>query len=94
MRMIHRTQIPVADGAQAFNIDGFDKVLAVAPARNGVYGIDMWYLVGHLPTLAKVTVSVAGTGHPLHEFETERNYVGTCVMSDGLVWHVFAEVTR
>lgn len=90
MRKIYRTQIAV-DEPQTFNIDGYRKALAVAQARNGVYGIDVWYLVGALPTPTKVTFSVAGTGHPLTEIETEKTYVGTCVMSDGLVWHVFAE---
>lgn len=91
--MIHRTQVAVGR-PEEFNIDGFQKVLSVAPARNGVYGIDVWYMVGFPPTPATVTISVAGTGHPLSPDEMERTYVGTCVMSDGLVWHVFAEVVR
>jgi hypothetical protein len=86
---IHRLQVSVG-APETFNVTGYVGFLSVAPARNGVYGIDVWYLVDDtVETVAPLTVSVAGTGHPLSETEGLMYYVGTCVMSDALVWHVF-----
>ena len=90
-QMIYRLQIRVG-AAETYQLVGFVAAVSAAPARNGLYGIDVWYIVDDSdPRGTELTVSVAGTGHPLVAGETLPNYVGTCVMSDDLVWHVFAE---
>lgn len=38
------------------------------------------------------TVRIFGTGHPIEE--TAGRYIGTGVMSDGLVWHVYLTESR
>lgn len=87
---IHRLQIASIGAAEMFNVTGFLAALSAAPARNGVYGIDVWYIVDDADTkVREVAVSIAGTGHSLSKTETLIDFVGTCVMSDGLVWHVF-----
>lgn len=88
---IYRQQVDVTIG-KSFTLPGFQRALSVAPARDS-YAIDLWYLVNDYaedshPT--EVKVSIAGTGHLLSSVgEDATTFVGTCVMSDGLVWHVF-----
>jgi hypothetical protein len=88
---IYRVQIPVDGRSQMFSITGYVAALSAAPACNGIYGVDVWYLVDDTdPKVTEVKFSVAGTGRPLSATETLIDYIDTCVMSDGLVWHVFA----
>lgn len=46
--------------------------------------LDRDYMTGH----RKMFVQIVGTGH---EFRPQGDYVGTAKMSNGLVWHVFAD---
>lgn len=98
---IYRQQIGITDD-QTIVVPWLSKVLSVAPARDA-YAIDLWYTVPEFaPCQQQLLVHIAGTGHPIpKEFATHGddvsalhpitdNFVGTCIMPDGLVWHVFA----
>lgn len=43
------------------------------------------------PTTERVRIHVAGTGDPIPSELGSQDFVGTCVMSSGHVWHVFAQ---
>lgn len=41
-----------------------------------------------------IKIEVFGTGEPIYQDEkTERLYFGTCIMKNGLVWHVFNRIS-
>lgn len=95
---IFREQLKIDD--QYLNLAGLHRILSVAPARDS-YAIDMWWVTDETPETTHVDIYVMGTGHPMPEavipssdFFPSADFLGTCVMSDGLVWHVFARVDR
>lgn len=50
----------------------------------------MWFLCDPEAQKQTRTVFVVGTGHPLPDQVTERDHIGTVLMSGGsLVWHYF-----
>lgn len=63
------------------------QLLSVAPGRReGAYTVDVWAIVQPDAELAPIEFEVVGTGHRVPE---PGLYVGTAVMPDGFVWHVF-----
>ena len=88
---ILRFKLEVTD-RQEIEIPGRYKILSVAPGRNG-YHIDMWARVIPDEMHSIRAFYIYGTGHPLPTgggLVIDQEFIGTCVMSDGLVWHVFA----
>lgn len=85
---IFRYELRVTD-VQKISLPSAHLVLSVAPGRGG-YHIDMWAQVKPSHHAVERTFHIAGTGHPLPDLY-ELNFIGTAVMSDGLVWHVFVE---
>lgn len=89
--VIYRYKIDVT--ADSLELPYEHELLSIAPARDGYY-IDLWARV--TPDTKPVTreIAVYGTGHPISDpwrsFGTGLTFLGTAVMSDGLVWHVFA----
>lgn len=66
-------------------------ILSCAPGRFSNSEIDIWFTVPDKPTSSVPwIVDIAGTGHPLPDDVLAANFIGTCVMPDHLVWHVFA----
>lgn len=49
----------------------------------------LWAIVDAFADDGQVSFCIRGTGHQLDG--SEGDFVGTCQMSDGLVWHVFFE---
>lgn len=89
---IFRYRLNIEGVAQAISMPAASTVLSVAPGRDGYY-IDLWAKVAIPATVNRdKSFHVFGTGLPLPETGPPLDFVGTCVMSDGLVWHVFAEV--
>lgn len=43
-----------------------------------------------VPDTERILVHIAGTGHPIDDDIDVDEFVDTCVMPSGLVWHVFA----
>lgn len=88
-----RYQLPI-DGAQRFQrMPKSHTVLSVAPARDS-YAIDMWVHTSDVWNgVGDVDRPywVVGTGHEIPEGLTAADFVGTCVMTDGLVWHVYTQ---
>jgi hypothetical protein len=73
---------------------GVRKLLAVAESREfpGT-ALDLWARVDDSLPLDDVHMYVVGTGNPFPEAIMPACgwHVGTVVMSNGLVWHVFSE---
>ena len=65
------------------------EVLSVAPARAG-YGIDLWAKVPEESPMVPYRFEIHGTGHSFTHLDGMQ-FVGTCVMADGLVWHAFLD---
>jgi hypothetical protein len=72
-------------GTNVLEVPSFAEPLHVAPQQNTIC---IWFLV--LDQCEKVDrpIDVYGTGHPIPEFQTARNHIGTVQMGD-FVWHVF-----
>lgn len=49
----------------------------------------LWGVVEDNSYTGRYTVRVFGTGRPLPNYLDTNTYIGTAVMSDGYVWHVF-----
>lgn len=63
-----------------------EKILHVGPDGGGK--LCVWALVDPEEMTAPVLLTVVGTGQPFM-LDREGKHVGTAVMADGLVWHVF-----
>lgn len=84
--VIHRVSLEIKD-EQRLRIHGGGKLLAVAPDRDGLDRIDLWYTTypANPHQYHDRPIYIAGTGHR----EPPAKYVGTAVMPSGLVFHVF-----
>lgn len=87
---VFRYELKVTDEQQV-SLPTSHKLLSVAPGRGG-YHIDLWALTNPSDHNRDRNVHIFGTGHPIPDVALE--FIGTAVMSDGLVWHVFAEPIR
>jgi hypothetical protein len=90
MRII-RTELKMEE-YQLLSLPAPAKLLHVAPGRGSGYYIDLWSLDGEDGGDQKVGIAIAGTGQPLSVQAIFSDHIGTCVMPDGYVWHVFAMV--
>lgn len=90
MRIL-RENLPVTD-YQTLTLPLDAKILSVAPCRSGREHIDLWYTDPEQPHRGnyEVGIYVVGTGHLIPQpVIGTLGHRGTCVMSSGLVWHVF-----
>lgn len=76
------------DDEQIIDMPLGSEVLSVAPARHG-YTIDVWAKVPEAAPYVPYRFLIRGTGHKFSEILSKNDFVGTCVMDDELVWHVF-----
>ena len=98
---INRYFLKITD-YQVITIPSGYQVLSAAPGRDtyknpmlgraDIQGIDLWIKVNDSPQTVGLGVYLVGTGFPL---PTEKsgsyvglNFIDTCVMENGLVWHV------
>lgn len=88
---ILRWQIPIVTNPHIINMPSSHKILSCAPARSG-YAIDVWAKTSPSEFNTDVTFHIFGTGHPLPDLRGTLEFIGTNVMSDGLIWHLFEEV--
>lgn len=58
--------------------------------RHTVLGHDFRGEVVRTPATEQILVHIAGTGHEIPADISDDDFVDTCVMGSGLVWHVFA----
>lgn len=86
MATIWKTQLQLTD-EQAVDLPANSIPLA-AHEQNGV--LCVWWLVAPLAQRCKRIVAIHGTGNPAEISEHER-HVGTVLMPDGMVWHVFVD---
>ena len=66
------------------------QILHVAPGRGPSYALDLWAQVPEEAPMVPTVIRIFGTGHPM-DHHTQLEYIGTCVMPDELVWHVYVE---
>lgn len=95
---IFRYELEVRD-RQILELPMSAQPLHVAPGRDPEqYSIDLWCLVPELAPALKYQVDIYGTGQPIDWYGdltvTAAGYVGTAVMPDGYVWHVFVRPVR
>ena len=76
------------DDEQIIDMPLGSEILSAAPARH-TYAIDVWVKVPEVAPAVPYRFLIRGTGHPLGEILSKDDFIGTCVMDDGLVWHVF-----
>ena len=92
---IYRFNLKLTD-YQEISLPTSHEVLSVAPARDTydfgdgrkTFGIDLWARVSKSHHNKAIGIWVIGTGHPYPE-EFDLSFVGTAVMQNKLVWHVF-----
>jgi hypothetical protein len=101
MRTIYRYQLEITD-EQELELPSAHTILSVAPGRQlptdfgiirplgGPFDdhIDLWAITNDSHHSVKRKVYIVGTGHPMPAV-TLMDFTGTCVMPNGLVWHVF-----
>lgn len=92
MTAIFRYELDITP-TQDVKLPSGHQVLSIAPGRAGYY-IDVWVKIGPGDHDTLRTFRVFGTGHPLPDPEPPMDFLGTAVMSDGLVWHVFTEIPQ
>lgn len=86
---VWRYQLKVTD-QQTIDMPLGYQLLSVAPGR-GIreYLIDLWVQVPEEAPEVPVEIQIVGTGHPMPQARLD--FIGTAVMSDGLIWHVFEQ---
>lgn len=84
MRTIYKYPVPI-DDTVVIRMPEFARPLAVAEQRGSLC---LWAEVDVEREMVGHTFHVRGTGHPMQG--NEGKYLGTVVMSYGLVWHMFA----
>lgn len=68
-------------------------LLSAHPGRQqtiGKYTIDIWVMADVNSKSKPQKFYIIGTGHEIPE--TVLQFIGTCVMDDGYVWHAFIEM--
>lgn len=86
---IYKYPLAVRD-YQTLKLPSFSKVLAVAEQEGKLM---LWAAVSAdpAPEMRMVVVRIAGTGNPMGDEYIGMGHVGTVVMSNGFVWHVFVQ---
>lgn len=92
---IYRYPLDVTYYQELIQIPTAHKILSVAPGRDQPrdYEIDLWMKVSPSDVHTRVAIYMLSTGHPVPVnsvgADLDLKFIGTCVMNDGLVWHVF-----
>lgn len=98
---INRYYLKLTD-YQTITIPSGYQVLSAAPGRDTynnpmlgrapIQGIDLWIKVADSPQEIGLGVYLIGTGFPYPTLKSGSyvglNFIDTCVMENGLVWHV------
>ena len=88
MRTIHKYLLPI-DDTIAVKMPRAARPMAVAEQDGSLC---LWAQVETEDVLTEHLFVIRGTGHPLRG--NEGPYIGTVVMSYGLVWHVYVASTQ
>lgn len=85
--------LEIKDKAKYCVAGGFVRPLSVAEQRGNLVlyyetnaSVDQFFPNNY----CVLTVYIVGTGHDRRDIPDNANYIGTVVMSYGLVWHIFA----
>jgi hypothetical protein len=85
MKRILKYQLKITDEQKIHSFRGF-KPLSVHE-QNGV--LCLWMMTDDRAKPCIVNVHIAGTGNEFDDYSLE--YVGTALMNNGLVWHVYID---
>jgi len=86
MKTIFKYKLEITDEQEIAIPDGA-AVLSVAAQGDDLC---LWAAVDTLNALHLKTIYIHGTGNPIEALEYKR-FIGTAVMPNGLVWHVFTD---
>lgn len=84
-----------------YNLEITDRQLIEMPinseilsAKNQGDNLFIWVLVDNETDLKEsCEIEIFGTGNPIYENEhTCRQFIETCIMPNGLVWHLFKRI--
>ena len=86
MKKIYKYNLDITD-RQLLELPKGSEILSV---KNQGDNICLWALVNSEEQSKEVfEIEIFGTGHDIYENEkTERKFIDTCVMPNGLVWHI------
>ena len=87
--MIYKYELSITDGPQTIHLSGHSEPLKVAE-QNGK--LLMWVQTCTDCELEPWVFRVSGTGHEIDN-ELDLVHIDTVLMSNGLVWHVFEDIT-
>jgi hypothetical protein len=87
MRTIWKYTLPI-DDIVTVSMPRGAQVLSVAEQDGQVC---VWALVHSLQAPDPVLFRICGTGHPVGNCVGAGDFIGSVVMPNGLVWHVFRE---
>lgn len=88
MAVIWKYQLPITDVVR-LHMPRFANPLAVAEQYGG---LQLWALVDPDQEKVEMRFHVVGTGNPAEADNVKPGYyIGTAVMKNGLVWHVFGD---
>jgi hypothetical protein len=86
MRKIFKYPVPI-DDVFSLNLPEGAKILSFQAQGERP---TIWVLVNPDAPPTRRQFRLAGTGHPISDYEDELQFVGTCQMKGGsLVWHLF-----
>lgn len=90
MATIHHFELEITD-YQEISLPSAHQLLSVAPSRYEIgQKIDLWALVKESHHNVLRPIVIVGTGNPIPDlFPLVGSFLGTAVMRNGLVWHVF-----
>jgi hypothetical protein len=92
MRTIYKYELPL-EGSDVQHIDmpeGAELLYVDIQPEVALHSVFVWALVDTDKPMAKRTLAVTGTGHPVPDEGTGR-YVGSCRMQ-AFVWHVWEAI--
>lgn len=93
---IHRVDFPITDRVD-MQLPGYRRAIHVAEHRHTPGALEVWYetVINDAEPPTAVTFTVHGTGNPIWHRTGPgwADHIGTVVARDGLVWHVYSQLT-
>ena len=89
MKTIYKYNLEITD-SQSITMPLNSEILS---AKNQGNNLCIWALVDTDEDLnVTYEIEIFGTGNPIYDNSTFREFIDTCVMPNGLVWHLFKRI--
>ena len=90
MKTIYKYELQIVER----QLVGFPTGAIILSVKNQQDSLCLWALVDTEEELITCyEIEIFGTGNPVYENDkTFREFIDTCVMPNGLVWHVFKRI--